>query len=48
LINFPSYQPGILIKFFLAGNTAKGFFSDQERKIQGNPEIPEVFHARES
>jgi hypothetical protein len=46
-MSFPSHQPGILIKFFLPGNS----FSDQERKILGNPEISEVqciFPARKS
>jgi hypothetical protein len=35
--------------FFLAGNTSAlgGFFPDQERKIPGNPEIPEVFPGQE-
>jgi hypothetical protein len=38
------------IKFFLAGNTAflEKVFPDQERKIPGKPEIPEVFLARKS
>jgi hypothetical protein len=37
-----------LIKLFLAGNTSAlvGFFPDQERKIPGNPEIPEIFPHR--
>jgi hypothetical protein len=39
-----------LIKLFLTGNTSalEGFFLDQERKIPGNPEIPEIFPARKS
>jgi hypothetical protein len=39
-----------LTKLFLAGNTAslEKVYPDQDKKILGNPEIPEVFQARKS
>ncbi len=51
LLKFNTKNPGILlIKLFLARNTsASGLFPPHyERKIPGNPDIQEVFPARQS